>query len=47
MMPTLSGFLPRDTAKHHQSCVLDVLQEALDQSGVSHKDIDAVAYTKG
>lgn len=41
------GFLPRDTAKHHQSCVLVVLREALDESGIQPKDIDVVCFTKG
>jgi len=45
--PPGQGFLPRDTAKHHQSCVLDVLQEALDESGIDPCDIDVVCYTKG
>ena len=45
--PPGQGFLPRDTAKHHQACVLDVLQEALDEAKMTYNDIDAVAYTKG
>ncbi|XP_013413934.1 probable tRNA N6-adenosine threonylcarbamoyltransferase [Lingula anatina] len=45
--PPGQGFLPRDTAKHHQGCVLQVLKEALDQAKLNPNDIDAVAYTKG
>lgn len=45
--PPGQGFLPRDTAKHHQSCVLVVLREALDESGIQPKDIDVVCFTKG
>lgn len=41
------GFLPRDTAKHHQANILIVLKEALDEAKVHPKDIDVVCYTKG
>lgn len=43
----LKGFLPRDTAKHHQGCVLQVLREALDEANITPEQIDGVAYTKG
>ena len=42
-----AGFLPRDTAKHHQDCVLEVLKEALDEARIDPRDIDVVCYTKG
>lgn len=42
-----SGFLPGETAKHHRSVILTVLQEALDEAGLKSADIDCVAYTKG
>ncbi|XP_062917347.1 tRNA N6-adenosine threonylcarbamoyltransferase isoform X2 [Mobula hypostoma] len=45
--PPGQGFLPRDTAKHHRQCVLDLTREALDQAGIRPEDIDCVAYTKG
>ncbi|KAJ6651873.1 hypothetical protein lerEdw1_015978 [Lerista edwardsae] len=45
--PPGQGFLPSDTARHHRSCVLAVLQEALQESGLKPQDIDAVAFTKG
>jgi len=41
------GFLPRDTAKHHQQHVLGILREALDEAKVKPEDIDVVCYTKG
>ena len=41
------GFLPRDTAKHHQEVVLDVLKQALEEAKVKPEDIDVVSYTKG
>ncbi|XP_054719166.1 probable tRNA N6-adenosine threonylcarbamoyltransferase [Uloborus diversus] len=45
--PPGEGFLPRDTAHHHQRHILDVLQKALDEAGIKPKDIDVVCYTKG
>jgi len=45
--PPGQGFMPKPTALHHQSCILQVLQEALDQANLKPKDIDAIAYTKG
>ncbi|XP_063827749.1 probable tRNA N6-adenosine threonylcarbamoyltransferase [Ostrinia nubilalis] len=45
--PPGEGFLPRETAEHHQANIHEVLQVALDQSGVSPADIDVVCYTKG
>jgi len=45
--PPGTGFLPRDTAKHHQKNVLVLVQEALAQSKLTPQDIDVLAYTKG
>ena len=45
--PPGEGFLPRDTAKHHQTHVLDVLRRALDEAKVKPEDIDCVCFTKG
>ncbi|XP_045767062.1 probable tRNA N6-adenosine threonylcarbamoyltransferase [Maniola jurtina] len=45
--PPGEGFLPRETAEHHQQNIHEVLQEALEQSGVKPQDIDVVCYTKG
>lgn len=42
-----AGFLPSDTARHHRSCILEVLHEALEEAQIQPKDIDCVAYTKG
>lgn len=41
------GFLPRETAEHHQQNIHEVLKEALEQSGIKPQDIDVVCYTKG
>uniref|UniRef100_A0A8C5FGA1 N(6)-L-threonylcarbamoyladenine synthase n=1 Tax=Gadus morhua TaxID=8049 RepID=A0A8C5FGA1_GADMO len=45
--PPGQGFLPSETARHHRAVVLTVLQEALQQAGLTPADIDCVAYTKG
>ncbi|XP_041986840.1 probable tRNA N6-adenosine threonylcarbamoyltransferase [Aricia agestis] len=45
--PPGEGFLPRETAEHHQQNIHEVLQEALDKSGIKPEDIDVVCYTKG
>lgn len=45
--PPGQGFLPRDTAKHHQAVALDVLQKALKEACVQPEDIDVICYTKG
>lgn len=45
--PPGEGFLPRDTAKHHQKHALEVLRRALDEAGVKPEEIDCVCFTKG
>ena len=45
--PPGEGFLPKDTAKHHRSWVIQLVQQAMKQSGVSVADIDCICYTKG
>lgn len=45
--PPGEGFLPRDTAKHHQEHILDVLQKALEDAKIKPQDIDCVCFTKG
>ena len=45
--PPGEGFLPRDTARHHQTHILDVLRRALDEAKVKPADIDCVCFTKG
>ncbi|XP_052286341.1 probable tRNA N6-adenosine threonylcarbamoyltransferase isoform X1 [Dreissena polymorpha] len=45
--PPGQGFLPRDTAKHHQAVALDVLHKALEEAKLCPEDIDVVCYTKG
>ncbi|XP_066912114.1 tRNA N6-adenosine threonylcarbamoyltransferase-like isoform X2 [Clytia hemisphaerica] len=45
--PPGKGFLPRDTAKHHQEHILDILQKALEDANIKPEQIDCVCFTKG
>ncbi|KAL4237604.1 hypothetical protein ACF0H5_002318 [Mactra antiquata] len=45
--PPGQGFLPRDTAKHHQAVALEVLHKALKEANLKPEDIDVISYTKG
>lgn len=45
--PPGQGFLPRDTAKHHQEHALDVLKQCMKEANLTPQDIDCVCYTKG
>src|SRR5436190_4513229 len=44
--PPGEGFLPKATAKHHRSWVIQLVQQALKQARVSVGDIDCICYTK-
>lgn len=39
--------MPKETAQHHRSVILQILDEALTESGLKPADIDVVCYTKG
>ncbi|XP_045143804.1 probable tRNA N6-adenosine threonylcarbamoyltransferase isoform X3 [Echinops telfairi] len=45
--PPGTGFQPGDTARHHRAVILDLLEEALTEAGLTSQDIDCVAFTKG
>lgn len=45
--PAGTGFLPKDTAKHHQQHILGLVKDALTQAKLTPQEIDALAYTKG
>lgn len=45
--PPGTGFLPRETAVHHQEWVLKLVDEALKEANLKPQDIDVIAYTKG
>jgi hypothetical protein len=44
--PPGTGFLPRETAVHHQQHVVALVQEALQLAKLRPSDIDAIAFTK-
>ena len=47
--PPGTGFLPKDTARHHRSFFVRVAKQALADAGddISVADIDCICYTKG
>ena len=45
--PPGTGFLPKDTARHHRAFFAAVARQALDDAGVSVDEIDCICYTKG
>ncbi|KZP00694.1 peptidase M22 glycoprotease [Calocera viscosa TUFC12733] len=45
--PPGEGFLPRDTAQHHREWVVDVVNKALKEAGVTMHEVDCICYTKG
>ena len=45
--PPGEGFIPRETARHHQQWIMPILEEALQKAELSFDKIDAIAYTKG
>ena len=45
--PAGSGFLPRETAWHHQQHVISLVRHALTTAKVEPKDIDIICFTKG
>jgi N6-L-threonylcarbamoyladenine synthase len=45
--PPGTGFLPKDTAKHHRAHVTDLVKRALKEAGTKIEDVDCICYTKG
>jgi len=45
--PPGTGFLPRETAAHHQAEVLGLVREALQAARVSPQQLDCLCFTKG
>src|ERR1700749_3787575 len=45
--PTGTGFLPRETAQHHQQWAITIIQQAITDSKLHISDISAIAFTKG
>ncbi|KAI5060096.1 hypothetical protein GOP47_0024516 [Adiantum capillus-veneris] len=45
--PPGHGFLPRETALHHQQHILPLVHAALKEAGVTPDQIDCLCYTRG
>ena len=45
--PPGEGFLPKDTARHHRSLVVQLVKKALKVANVTVADVDCICYTKG
>ncbi len=45
--PAGTGFLPRETAQHHQTHIIALIHQALAEAKLTWNDIDGIAYTKG
>lgn len=45
--PAGQGFLPRETAWHHQQHVHALVRLALGEAGIAPADVDCICYTKG
>lgn len=45
--PIGQGFLPKETAAHHQKHILQIVREALEQANVTPEQLACLAYTKG
>ena len=45
--PPGTGFLPRETAKHHRDVVVELARRALEEANASMRDVDAVCFTRG
>ena len=45
--PPGHGFMPSETARHHQAHILEVTKEALTEANIKPDEIDAIAFTKG
>jgi len=41
------GFLPNETAKHHQRHVVHIVKAALLEAGITGENVSAICYTKG
>ena len=45
--PKGCGFLPNETAKHHQRHVVHIVKAALLEAGITGEHVSAICYTKG
>lgn len=47
LTPPGTGFLPRETAWHHQNNIVSLVQEALNEAKISLDKLDCIGFTKG
>lgn len=45
--PIGEGFLPKETAQHHRQHIHSLIHEAFSISGITHKQLECICYTKG
>jgi N6-L-threonylcarbamoyladenine synthase len=45
--PPGEGFKPADTARHHNSVILQLTKQAFEDARMTHENIDIVCYTRG
>jgi N6-L-threonylcarbamoyladenine synthase len=45
--PPGTGFLPKDTAKHHRVHFVEIAKRAIAEAGITVDDVDCICYTKG
>ncbi len=45
--PPGTGFLPRETSRHHQSVAIPLILQALSDSGISPSSIGLISFTRG
>ena len=45
--PSSGGILPREAAEHHAAVAKETIKTALDEAGISLKDVDMIAFSSG
>jgi N6-L-threonylcarbamoyladenine synthase len=45
--PPGTGFLPKDTAKHHRQWIIPLIRQALNEAHLNKNEIDLICFTKG
>lgn len=47
LTPPGQGFLPRETAWHHQAHIVGLVRLALEEAGLAQDDVDCICFTQG
>lgn len=45
--PPGCGFMPKETAAHHRALIAGLTKKALDEAGITPRDLSCVCFTKG